>query len=83
MQTNGFCFLKAKKVDRFCFIGHDFYMTNLRPEPAICPACGELIIADVGQLDVLMIPPHPDAVTPWTLCLAGARPLREAEVEWI
>lgn len=44
--------------------------------PIICPACGELIIV-WPDLDghTLVIPMHPDRVTPFASCVAGARPV--------
>lgn len=44
--------------------------------PMICPACGELIIV-WPQSDgcTLVIPAHPDLVTPFVSCAAGAQPV--------
>lgn len=41
--------------------------------PFICLACGELIIVVPDQHDTLLVPPHPDRVTPLAPCTAGAR----------
>jgi hypothetical protein len=52
---------------------------NARPE--ICPLCGELVIAfsfDAGC--TLVVPIHPDAVTPWVDCSASARAIRDGKI---
>ncbi len=52
-------------------------MTNLRAEPAICPACGELVVLQADQLLTLIVPPHPDAVTPWLICAASDQAMQD------
>lgn len=52
-------------------------MNDLRAEPAICPACGELIVVR-GETDTdLTAPVHPDRVEPWLECAASDRAMRE------
>lgn len=53
-------------------------MTNLHAEPAICPACGELVI--VTGTCTLIVPPHLDRVMPGTSCVASARAIKDGKI---
>lgn len=57
-------------------------MNTLPAEPAICPACGELIIIwGIGSFSTgLVIPTHTDAVTPWAECAASAHVLLDGKI---
>ncbi len=46
----------------------------MEPVPIICPACGELIIVR-PETDgrVLVVPAHPDRITPFVDCVVNAR----------
>lgn len=48
--------------------------------PAICPLCGELVIVWIENGCTLVVPVHPDAVTPWTECVASARAIRNGKI---
>lgn len=44
--------------------------------PMICPACGELVVVwPESDGHTLVIPAHPDRVTPIVDCVAGAMPV--------
>ncbi len=44
--------------------------------PAICPLCGELVVALVLNEEVNLLPDHPDSAWPKTICLASWRAVR-------
>lgn len=43
--------------------------------PIICPHCGELVLAWVTYPSLLIVPEHPDRITPIEDCLAGSTTL--------
>ncbi len=57
-------------------------MNNLPAEPAICPACGELIvICRSGSFSIgFDIPAHPDAITPWVECAASGHVILDGKI---
>lgn len=53
----------------------------MNARPAICPACGELVIAWIlREARALMLPIHPDRVAPTGDCVASARTVRDGRI---
>lgn len=49
--------------------------------PTLCPTCGELIVVrPCPDSRALIIPRHPDRVTPFVECLASARQLQDGKI---
>ena len=52
-------------------------------DPAICPACGELIITvgiRSGADALRFVPPHPDMETPYIDCAASAKTIKGGKI---
>lgn len=53
----------------------------MEARPITCPECGELIIALPGDsTPTLVVPVHPDRVTPFVDCVASARAMLDGKM---